>query len=63
MDVPKVKIGPSNGHCAQKKAYFCSMRRQVKHKMVEHKTVDNFGTDRDILTKFFVDDHHNYGVE
>ena len=54
----KAKIRPSNGHCAQKKAYFCFIRRQVKHK-----TVDNFGTNRDISMKFFVVDPHNYGVE
>ena len=48
----------NNGHCAQKKAYFCFIGRQVKHK-----TVDNFGTNRDISMKFFVVDPHNYGVE
>jgi hypothetical protein len=54
----EAKIRPSNAHCVQKKAYFCFIRKQVKHKMV-----DNFGTNRDILMKFFGVDHHNYGVE
>ena len=44
--------------CVPKMAYFCFIRRHVKHKMV-----DDFGTNRDILINFFVVDHHNYGVE
>ena len=45
-------------HCVPKMAYFCSNIRHLKHK-----TVDNIGTNKDILMKFVVDDDHDCGIE
>jgi hypothetical protein len=42
----KAKIKPSLIRCVPKMAYFCFIRRQVKHKMVT-----NFGTHRDIISQ------------
>ena len=54
----KAKIKPSLVRCVPKLAYFCFIRRQMKHK-----TVNNFKTNRDILMKFFVVVNQDYGVE
>ena len=49
---------PSWVDCVPKMAYFCSNGRHLNHK-----TVNNFGTNKDMLMKFVVDDHHDFNIE